>query len=212
MPGARLTSMYGPVPLAFSDAKLSSFSLKFSGFVTLCFSDHALLMIHNGVEVLQEDRVHRCQLELDRQLVDLLRRADLRRVVRDLRRRLFRALDRKDDVVGGERRAVVELDVRPQLEAPQRRRHLRPLAGEAGHDRELFVARGQAFVHLAVHHVGHRLVLRVRIHRLWIALAGPAQHLRLANGADKSTEAATRPPTSERFMATPSLSLQVRPV
>ena len=51
MPGARLTSMYGPVPFAFIDAWVSSLFLKSSGLVTLCFSHQALLMIHSGSDM-----------------------------------------------------------------------------------------------------------------------------------------------------------------
>ena len=48
----------------------------------------------------------------------------------ELRRVGARALEAEHDVVGGERRAVVELDARAQLEAPRRRVDLRPRLGE----------------------------------------------------------------------------------
>ena len=134
------------------------------------------------VEVLEEDRVHRGERELDRRLVDLPRRADAGRVVVDLRGRHLAALHRVHDVVGRERRAVVELHALAQLEAPGQRADLLPFGREAGNDLQLAVTAGQALVDLAVHHVGHGLVLRVRVHGLRVALAGPAQRLRTGGG------------------------------
>ena len=48
MPGCRLTSMKGPVPLALKEAWLSSLFLKSSGLVTLFFSHQARLMMNCG--------------------------------------------------------------------------------------------------------------------------------------------------------------------
>jgi hypothetical protein len=170
------------VPFEFSEANDSSLFLKSSGLVNPVLLAPGLGEDPERVQVLQEDRVHGRKLELDGQVVDLARLADGRGVVGDLRRRLLAALDRVDDVVGGEGRAVVELDVRPKLDPPDERRHLLPLRGEARHDRELAIAARQPLVHLPVHHVGHGLVLRVRVHGLGIALAGPAQGLRVQRG------------------------------
>src|SRR6185312_2684525 len=74
---------------------------------------------------------------------------------------------------------VVELDALAQLEGPLQRAVLLPFGGQPRDDVELLVARDEELVDLAVEGVGERLVLRVGIHRLRIALAGPAQGLRL---------------------------------
>ena len=88
-----------------------------------------------------------------------------------------RALEAEHDVVGGERRAVVELDAGTQLEAPRRRVDLRPRFGERGLESELLVANDQEFVDELVDVVGQVLVLRVRVGRLHVAAARPAQRL-----------------------------------
>ena len=82
------------------------------------------------VDVLELDRIRAVGRELDGQVVDLLRDARRVGVGAKLRRVGARALEAEHDVVGGERRAVVELDARPQLEAPRRRVDLRPRFGE----------------------------------------------------------------------------------
>ncbi len=134
------------------------------------------------VRMLQEDRVHLLQVELDRQLVDLLRLAHRAGVDLDVGTLLLRPPDREHHVVGAERRAVVEPDVRAQLHAPLQRAGLLPLGGEHRHNRELPVAPGQRLVDLAVERIRQRLVARVRVHGLQVALRGPAQGLRLRRG------------------------------
>ena len=81
-------------------------------------------------DVLELDRVGAVGRELDGEVVDLLRDAGRVRVHLELRGVGARALEAEHHVVGGERRAVVELDARAQLEPPRRRVDLRPPIGE----------------------------------------------------------------------------------
>jgi hypothetical protein len=91
------------------------------------------------------------------------------------------ALHREHDVVGRERRAVVELDALAQLEAPRRRVELLPRRREARDDLEVLVPHHQRVVDQVVDVVGQVLVLRVRVHRLRVAATRPAQGLRVGD-------------------------------
>jgi hypothetical protein len=107
------------------------------------------------------------------------------RVGAQLRRVGARALEAEHHVVGGERRAVVELHAGPQLEAPGRRIHLGPRLGERRDERQLLVAHHQELVDLRVDVVGEVLVLRMGIGGLHVAAACPAQRHRVGiHGAD----------------------------
>ena len=104
-------------------------------------------------------------------------------VLAEVRRRLHRAIDREHDIVRRQRRAVVELDALAQLEAPDHRRLLLPVGGKRRHDFELLVVGHERFVDIRVGGVVEPFVLRVRVHRQDVALAGPAQSLGIDNGA-----------------------------
>jgi hypothetical protein len=108
----------------------------------------------------------------------------------------MRALDRAHDVVDRQRAAVVEAHAGAELETPALRAGLGPLGGQPGHQLELLVAPHQGLVDLAVHHVGHGLVLRVRVHRLRVALACPAQGLR--SGCERQQERGGERPRADR--------------
>jgi hypothetical protein len=132
----------------------------------------------NEGRVLQQDRVGHLLHQLHRVVVEPARLAEQVRVLAQLRIRVLRALDREHDVVGAERRAVVELDAMAQVEAPGGVVQARPRHCRARHDGELLVALHQRVVHLLREEVGQAFVLRVRVARLRIALRGPAKRPR----------------------------------
>ena len=71
----------------------------------------------------------------------------------------------------------MEFDPFAQLEAPQRRADLLPRRGERRNDLEFFVVANQRIVDPQIGGDVQALVLRVRIHRQDIALAGPLESL-----------------------------------
>src|SRR5438552_10173796 len=121
------------------------------------------------------DRIRSVGRELDREVVDLLRRAGSRRVDAQLRGRFACPLERKYDIIRGERRAIVEFDAGPELETPHRWTYLLPSYGELGPQIELLVAVDQEFIDKLIDVVGESLVLRMRIGCLHVAAIGPAQ-------------------------------------
>jgi hypothetical protein len=90
---------------------------------------------------------------------------------------LHDALEREHHVVGGERRAVVELDALPQVEAPLRVGELLPARGERRLDLVLGASRlgvtRQPFVGVLQDGVAGGVVLRVRIERQDVVLRRP---------------------------------------
>jgi hypothetical protein len=129
------------------------------------------------VDVLELDRVWPAGRELDGIVVDLLRNSGRVRVGAQLRSVAARPLEAEHDVVGGERRAVMELDAPPKVESPRRRVHLRPRLGERRLQSELLVAGDQELADELVDVVGEVLVLRMRIGGLHVAATRPAQRL-----------------------------------
>ena len=80
----------------------------------------------------------------------------------------------EDHIVGCEWRAVVELDVLPQVEAPYGRRGLLPGSREQRDELQLLAATHQRLEHVGRDTELQRLVERVRIHRDRVALIGKA--------------------------------------
>jgi hypothetical protein len=80
----------------------------------------------------------------------------------------------------------VELHALAQLEAPLQLRDLLPRRRQPGHEVELLVAVDQVLIDMLVDRVGQAVVLRMRIHRLGITLARPAQGLRLGRAAQRT--------------------------
>ena len=128
-------------------------------------------------DVLELDRVGPGGREFHRQVVDLSRHAGSDCVRAQLRGVGAGALIAEYDVIGRERGAVVKLDAGTQLEAPGGRRRLLPRCGERRTQRELLVALYQRLVDENIDVVGQVLVLRVRVGRLQVAAARPAQRL-----------------------------------
>jgi hypothetical protein len=88
---------------------------------------------------------------------------------------VLQALDGEHHVVGGEVGAVVPLDAAAQVEDPGLGILLLPFRRERREDLELLAARDQRLVDVAVDGVGEQLVLRHRVGREVVALAGPPQ-------------------------------------
>ena len=141
------------------------------------------------LQLLGPHRVGRGEHEVDRLLVDLLDGGQAAQRERALRRRPLRALDREDRVVGGERRAVVELDAAAQLEAPGRRVDHLPRLGQRRLELELLVARDQAVVDLERHARVVQQRQRVRVHRLRVERAGDAQRGGVGGEAERGERA-----------------------
>ena len=129
-------------------------------------------------EFFRQHGVGRGEQEVDGQIVDLARRLDTTQLEGPLRILGQRPLDRKHDIVGGERCAIVKLDPGAELEAPAFRFHVLPRYGERGLEREIAVAAHQRIVNLTDH---ARVVLqcqRMRIHRLRVERARHALRFR----------------------------------
>jgi hypothetical protein len=85
-----------------------------------------------GGELVRQDGERRLGLDLDGVVVDLAHFLDVVDVALQVGAFAGGALEREDDVVGGERRAVVELHALAQLEAPDGGRGLLPGGGQRG--------------------------------------------------------------------------------
>ena len=133
---------------------------------------------HDLRQHLRQDGERRLGLDLDRVTVDLAHFLEVVRIALHVRAIARDARHGEQHVVGGEGRAVVELDVLAQIEAPQRGRHLLPACGQAGHDVELLVQVNQRLVGVAGGRQLQRLVQRVRVERERITLVGDAHGLR----------------------------------
>ena len=140
--------------------------------------------------MLQKDRVGLVQLEVQRVAVDLDRLAHRLRVLVHLRGGRCRPLDAEHHIVGGEGRAVVELDTFVQPDPPGQWPGLLPALGELRDQLQVVASAHQRLVHMVVDGVGQGFVLRVRVHGLRIALVGPAQGLCLClhSGAGQGHE------------------------
>ena len=114
-------------------------------------------------QVAQQDRLWPGQHQVDRVVVDLLDLVDAGDV--DLHRalRLTDAVEAEHHVVRRERRAVVELDATPQLEAHLGRADQGPLDRQRGLGRVAHRVARQPLVAVGQDGVGGRMVLRVRV-------------------------------------------------
>ena len=118
-----------------------------------------------------QDRVRCLEDEIDGVVVDLHRRHVGGHAAFDLAVGRAQALQREDDVVGGEVFAAVELHALAQAEAPlQAVVQDLPFLGEAGHDLQVPVALGQRFHDVAERAEGERFIQRVGVERVEIAL------------------------------------------
>ena len=81
---------------------------------------HAPGLVHDRhvEQLVGQHRVGRVELEIHRQPIDLADCGDALEREAALRGGAHRPLDREQHIVGGEHRAIVKLDPRPQLEAP----------------------------------------------------------------------------------------------
>jgi hypothetical protein len=138
-----------------------------------------------GGELVRQDGERRLGLDLDRVVVDLAHFLDVVDVALQVRAFAGGALEREHHVVGGERRAVVELHALAQLEAPDRGRGLLPGGGQRRRQAQVLVAADQWLEHVAGHGQLQRLVERVRVHRQRVALVGDAHRLRLRGGGQR---------------------------
>ena len=129
-----------------------------------------------------QDRKRRERLDVDHVLADLAHLLDRRDVAAHVAAGVGRALEAEDDVVGSERRAVVEFHALAQLEAPNRGRGLRPLGSEQRLHRHVLATRNQRLVDVAHEAELQRFVQRVRVHRLHVALVRDAQGHGLRRG------------------------------
>jgi len=99
--------------------------------------------------------------------------------------RLLDAAVGEDHVVGGERRAVVELHALAQVEAPLRRRDLLPALGERGLDVVLLAVARERLVDVHHQRDGGGVVLRVRVEGEDVVLRRPAQGCRTDRRIDE---------------------------
>jgi hypothetical protein len=132
-----------------------------------------------------EDRVRRMSDDIDRRLVDLARLPDRGEQHAHRRGGRQRALHGKDDVVGGQRRAVVEAHALPQPEAPHIRCRARIGFGQRRRAAHILVEAHQAFVDPALHCLGARHQRAMRIERQRIAFGRVAQGLGRGSGGQK---------------------------
>ena len=130
-----------------------------------------------GVPLGMENGIGRCEHEIDGVIVDLYRLHVAGRAALDLGARAAHPVQRKQDVVGGEVFAVMELDALAQMEAPLERIDDFPPLGQTGNDFEVFVALGQALHHVAQSAEGETLIESVGIESVEIALESVSKGL-----------------------------------
>ena len=126
-------------------------------------------------EIPRQDRIGSIGDDLDRVVVELAHLLDRGEIPRDQRTRSLGALEAEDDVIGGERGAIVEAHVAPQLEAPQLGRDLPPGCRERRLEFERAAAADQRLVDIREKRMRRGDVARVGIHRSRIGIGGPAQ-------------------------------------
>jgi hypothetical protein len=117
----------------------------------------------------------RARLDVDGEVVDLAHFLDGRGVALHVGAVAGGSLEAEHHIVGSELLAAMEGDTLAQLEAPHRRRGGRPLGGQRRGQAELLVAADQRLVDVAGETQLQRLVQRVRVHRVRVALVGHAQ-------------------------------------
>ncbi len=128
-------------------------------------------------QLAQQHWIGHCCVDDHRVVINRVRALHTYGVLAEVRRRLHRTLDRKHHIGRGQGRTVVKLHALAQIEAPDQRRFLLPVGRERGHHFELFVIGDERLVDIRVGSVIEPFVLRVRVHRQDVSLAGPAQSL-----------------------------------
>ena len=199
-PGSWLTIVKGPVPLALSANGLSEVADADWACVAPFASDHFLEKMYQVSHSAVQDGVGRGEHEIDGVIVDLDGLHVGRRAALDLRAGAAHAVEREDHVVGGEVLAVVELDALAQMEAPLERVDDLPALGQARNDLEVLVALGQPLHDVAHGAERERLVQRVGIERVEVALEGVTEGLGAAGAALKASASAPISATDRGFM------------
>jgi hypothetical protein len=133
-----------------------------------------------------QNGVRRRQNEIDGVVVDLHGFHVGRRTRLDLRVGAAHALEREDDIIGDEVLSIVELDALAQVEAPLQRVNDLPAFCKAWNDLQLFVALRQPFHHVAHGAERERLVQRVGVKRVQVALEGVSERLGAGGGGCKA--------------------------
>ncbi len=116
-------------------------------------------------EVVQQQRIRAVDLELDRVVVDLLRRLIGRQIALERRGLVGDARQRGEDIVGGEGVAVMEFDALAQLEAPDGRRHRLPGFRQRRLDLEIAGVAHQPLIDVIQHGQRESLAIGIGIER-----------------------------------------------
>ena len=177
--GWRVTSEYGPVPLASRAVIMSSLRGVVLRLLAPVLLAPCLGQDVDRRDVLEFDRVGAVGRELDRQVVDLLRHARALAYARscDVSERARSKLNTTSSAVNG----VPSWNLTPGRSLKRQVVGLTCVHDSAsdGMMPELLVALDQELVDQAVDVVGQTFVLRMRIRRLHVAAAGPAQRDRI---------------------------------
>jgi hypothetical protein len=168
--------MNGPVPFALRVAKFSSRLVR-SAALRAVLLGPGLRQDGDLRQLVDEDRIRVAGLELDLEIAELAHLLERGEMPLEVRALAGRARDREQDVVGREGAAVVELHARPELHADDRRLHVAPAGGERRLELQRAVAPDQRLVDAVREREQERLVARVRIHRVRIAVISEAQRL-----------------------------------
>ena len=174
---SRLLSMNGPVPIALRVAKFSSLLGQVGRAGRAVLLRPRLRHDRDLRQLVGIDRVRIFRLNFDREIVDLADFLERGEVAAHVRPVAVGADQREHHVVGREGRAVMPLHVRAQLEAPDGRDGVAPLLCEGAFQLELLVAPHQRLVDVVGEAQQERLVPRMRIHRVHIAVIGEAECL-----------------------------------
>lgn len=132
-------------------------------------------------QVVGQDRVRPVGDEIDGEIVDLLYLLHRRQRAGEVGAGMGRPVEREHHVVGGERGAVMELDPLAQLEPPGGRIGLLPFGGEPGLELHLAVPPQQRLVKALVEQQQKGFLPRIWVHRVGIAVIGPAKGLGLGS-------------------------------
>ena len=128
-------------------------------------------------DLLRQDRIRPVGRHVDREVIDLGDRLDRRDHCLEVGALHADAIEGEDDVGGGERRSVVKLDALAELEPPDLRRDLLPFGRESRLDLEVLAPPDQGFVDVAHEGEQERLVPRVGVHRVDVAIIGETEGL-----------------------------------
>jgi hypothetical protein len=130
---------------------------------------------HPGRELGDGDGVRLLQHHVDGEVVDLYELGVGRDVRGEVRARGPDALGGEEHVVGGEGRAVVELDVLAQVEAPASRLGRLPGFGQGGREFQVLVEGDEGLVGRFLHAFREALLEGVRVEGFQVTLEGEAE-------------------------------------